>query len=84
MLSLQVEKTKMQINGNQYFTNLTLEDVANMCGIPQDIQAMYLAKLEKDADIKIKEGKIIVTDCKELMSRSFYFRKSSDKITREH
>ncbi|MCR5289795.1 MAG: cyclic nucleotide-binding domain-containing protein [Treponema sp.] len=84
MLSLQVEKTKMQINGNQYFTNLTLEDVANMCGIPQDIQAMYLAKLEEDADIKIKEGKIIITDCKELMSRSFYFRKSSDKITREH
>jgi len=76
MLALQVEKAKIHLEPNmQYQTDLTLEDVANMCGIPQNQQAANLFKFQSDPHIKLFRGKILIPDCLELVKQAAFYRK---------
>ena len=76
MLALQIEKAKIRLEPNtQFQTDLTLEDVANMCGIPQNQQAAGLYKLQTDPHIKLIHGKILVPDCLELVKQAAFYRK---------
>lgn len=76
MLALQIEKAKIRLGPNiQYQTDLTLEDVANMCGIPQDQQTASLFQLQNDSHIKLVHDKILVLDCLELVKQAAFYRK---------
>lgn len=79
MLALQVEKAKITIAANvQYQTDLTIYDLANMCGIPKEMQAEGLYKLQTDPHVKLVDGKILVPDCLELMKQAAFYRKQNN------
>lgn len=79
MLALQVEKEKLVENGNKsYQFELTMQDLMNMCSIPQMEQRPVALKIKQSTMIKINEGKLFVTDCKELVSMASKFRKQKN------
>ncbi|QTQ11262.1 cyclic nucleotide-binding domain-containing protein [Treponema parvum] len=76
MLALQVEKAKISLKANtSYVTDLTLHDLANMCGIPQEEQASCLYKLQIDPHIKMQGMKITIPDCLELIKNVSFYRR---------
>lgn len=76
MLALQIEKAKLNFSQqNQYETDLTPYDLANMCGIPREQQAEGLMRLESDSHVRIVSGKIVVPDCVELIKQAAFYRK---------
>lgn len=79
MLALQVEKAKINLAPNvQFQTDLTVYDLANMCGIPQDRQAEGLYKLQTDSHVKLVDNKILVPDCLELVKQAAFYRKQNN------
>ncbi len=76
MLALQLEKNHIPTGpGTNYQFDLTLYDLANMCGIPKEQQAVVLGQFIKNSQIKLKENKIYVSDCQTLMKDSEFYRK---------
>ncbi len=76
MLALQLEKNHIPTGpGTSYQFDLTLYDLANMCGIPKEQQAIVLGQFIKNAQIKLKNNKIYVSDCQSLMKDSEFYRK---------
>jgi len=79
MLALQIEKAKINLAPSvQFQTDLTVYDLANMCGIPKELQAEGLYKLESDSHIKIINDKIMVPDCLELVKQAAFYRKQNN------
>jgi len=80
MLSLQVEKAKITIiNKTAYQTDLTVEDIATMCGYTKQEQALHGYKFQTDPHIKLVQGKILVPDCLELIKQAAFYRKQRAK-----
>jgi CRP-like cAMP-binding protein len=80
MLAIQVEKLKMPLVPNmQYQFDISPYDLANMCGIPKEKQALYMTPLMQDSHIKILNNKIIVTDCADLIKVTAFYRSKSKK-----
>jgi CRP-like cAMP-binding protein len=79
MLALQVEKAKINLSTSnvQFQTDLTLIDLANMCGIPQNMQTTALYQIQTDPHIKIVDGKILIPDCLELVKQAAFYRKQN-------
>lgn len=78
MLALQVEKAKMNLESKTtYVTDLTLQDLANMCGIPQDQQAGSLYSLQSDPHIRMQGSKITIPDCLELVKDVAFYRRQN-------
>ncbi len=80
MLSLQLEKQKIQINtigSKQHQTELTLQDLVNMCAIPQILQPKAIYEFEQDPHIKIIDGKIFIKDMLELTKQAAFYRKQN-------
>jgi CRP-like cAMP-binding protein len=76
MLALQVEKSKITLSPNiQYQTDLTLQDLANMCGIPQDKQAKCLYEFQQNPHIRLVQGRIMIPDCVELVKQASLYRR---------
>lgn len=78
MLSLQIEKQKINVEklvtkGQQ--TDLTPKDLANMCGIPNDLQPKTIYDFQSSPHIKLIEGKIYIKDIPELVKQTSFFRK---------
>lgn len=68
MLALQVEKARININTKtSYETGLSLQDLANMCGIPQEQQPVILIQLQKNPLIRLEKSKIIIPNCSDLV-----------------
>jgi CRP-like cAMP-binding protein len=79
MLALQIEKAKMNLTSKtQYQTDLSVYDLANMCGIPKEQQMEGIFKLQNDSHIKIFAGKILVPDCLELVKQAAFYRKQNN------
>ena len=79
MLSLQIEKQKLNIVGKQSMqTELTPKDLANMCGLPSQLQAKAIYDMEQSDNIKINEGKIFIKDLLELMKQAAFYRKQNN------
>jgi CRP-like cAMP-binding protein len=79
MLALQIEKAKMNLTSKtQYQTDLSVYDLANMCGIPKEQQMEGIFRLQKDSHIKIFGGKILVPDCLELVKQAAFYRKQNN------
>lgn len=78
MLALQLEKNKIPYTkGYPYTLDLSMYDLANMCGIPQEEQSIALDQLMRDHRVKIEGNKILVKDCYELVYSAALFRKQT-------
>ena len=80
MLALQMEKSKVNIApGSHYQTDLTVQDVIDMCGIPQNQQATAAYEFQNDQHVKIVNGKIFIPNCVELAKQAAFYRKQTRK-----
>lgn len=82
ILSLQLEKQKIQVNtigSKQHQTEFTPQDLANMCGIPQNLQPKVIYEFEQDSHIKIIDGKIFIKDMLELSKQAAFYRKQNSQ-----
>ncbi|MCR5606712.1 MAG: cyclic nucleotide-binding domain-containing protein [Treponema sp.] len=79
MLSLKVEQALgNNVDDDSYKTNYTVEDIVNLCGIPQEERATVFSQFRTDKRIKIvEEGKIMVVNCDELLKIAETYRKNS-------
>jgi CRP-like cAMP-binding protein len=76
MLALELEKQRIQTDTDaSYQTDLTIADIENMCGIPQNMQGQYIYKFMENSNIKIVDKKIYVKDCLELYKEAAFYRK---------
>ena len=78
MLSLQIEKQKINVDklvnkGQQ--TDLTPKDLANMCGLPNDLQPKAIYDFQTSPHIRLVEGKIYIKDVPELTKQTSFYRK---------
>ena len=80
MLALQMEKSKVNIApGASYQTDLSVQDVIDMCGIPQNQQATAAYEFQNDQHVKIVNGKIFIPNCVELAKQAAFYRKQTRK-----
>ena len=80
MLALQIEKQKITVvKGFSYQTDLTPEDVVNLCGITQHDKAQAMSELYNDSNIKFVGGKIYIPDVPELIKQAAFYRKQNAK-----
>jgi len=80
MLALQVEKMKIEFRkGTQYQTNLTVEDIATMCGLKKNEQMKYIYAFQNSSLFSLHGGKIFIPDCLELVKQAAFYRKQSAK-----
>lgn len=80
MLALQIEKSKIPIKSKtQLQTDLTLEDLANMCGIPHEKKAEVLYSFQSVPYIKLMNARILVPDCLEVIKQADFYRKQKSK-----
>lgn len=76
MLALQLEKNRVPLGKTaSHQFDLTPYDLAHMCGIPQEQQAIVLAQFIKDPRVRLVSNKIYIADCRELMKASEFYRK---------
>ncbi len=80
MLSLQIEKQKIAISSNKQSmqTELTPKDLANMCGLPAQLQSKAIYELEQSDNYRIKGGKIFIKDLLELTKQAAFYRKQNN------
>ena len=80
ILSLQIEKQKITIGNNKQSlqTELTPKDLANMCGLPAQIQAKAIYDFEQNTNIKIINGNIFIKDLLELTKQAAFYRKQNN------
>ncbi|MCR4735496.1 MAG: cyclic nucleotide-binding domain-containing protein [Treponema sp.] len=82
MLSLQFEKQKLNFSTTRMSqqTELTPKDLANMCGIPKEVQAKGIYEIQNQSNVKIINGKIFVKDLQELMKEAAFYRKQNHQV----
>lgn len=80
MLSLQIEKQKIAIGpGKQSMqTELTAKDIANMCGLPNQIQPQAIYDFQQLSNIKIVNEKVFIKDLLELTKQAAFYRKQNN------
>ena len=75
MLALQLEKAKLNITSTQGFqTNLSVQDLVTMCGIPTNHQAQAINDFTNLAQPKIVGGKIYVSKPNEIIKSAAFYR----------
>jgi len=81
MLSLQLEKQKIatdSVGSKQKQTDFSCQDIANMCGIPQEHQPKAIYEFQQDNHVKIINGKIFIKDINELSKQAAFYRKHNN------
>ena len=80
MLALQIEKQKITVaKGVPYQTDLTPEDIVNLCGITQHDKAQAISELYNDPNVKLVGGKVKIPDVTELIKQAAFYRKQNTK-----
>ncbi|MCR4790268.1 MAG: Crp/Fnr family transcriptional regulator [Treponemataceae bacterium] len=80
MLALQLEKGKIQVaKGEGHQFDLTPTDLANMCGIPKEIQYNIIQTFLQNSRVKLINEKIFIKDSSELIDFAIYVRNQSNK-----
>lgn len=78
MIALQLEKGKINCSkGSTYNLNISVYDLANMCGISLEEQNAAITQFMHDPRVQIEGSKIFVKDCYELVKSAALFRKQS-------
>lgn len=76
MMAIQLEKERVNCSsGVSYHLDLSPVDLANMCGIPQDLQPAALNAFMKDPRIRIENNRIFIPDCLEIVKSAQFYRK---------
>lgn len=81
MLSLQLEKQKITVaslGAKSYQSEYTCQDIANMCGLPQDQQPRAIFGFQQDSRFKIVNSKIYIKDVSELFKQAAFYRKQNN------
>lgn len=80
MLSLQIEKQKITIGSNKQSmqTELTPQDLANMCGLPTQLHAKAIYDFQTNTNVKIENGKVFIKDLLELTKQAAFYRKQNN------
>lgn len=80
MMALQIEKQKIQATKPNigWQSQITAQDVANMCGIPQMQVPKAVYDFQNLSFIRINDGKVYVKDCYENIKQAEFYR-SNDK-----
>lgn len=82
MLSLQIEKQNIDlttlINKSQS-TELTIKDLANMCGIAYEQQPKAMYEFQQCPLVKFENQKIIIKDIPELLKQAAFYRKQKQQ-----
>ena len=85
MLALQIEKMRVSTpRGVAYHSDLTIEDLMKLCGVPQDEYGMTSMQLQTDQHVKIQSGKITVPDVMELIKQAAFYRKQNTRRKNEY
>ena len=82
MLALQLEKQKIDIehlSSKSQQTEFTPQDLANMCGIPSELQAKAIFDFQEDSHFKMLNGFIFIKDIPELIKQAAFYRKQSQE-----
>lgn len=80
MLALQIEKQKTVIGkGMPYQTDISVDDLINLCGISQHDKATARAEIYNDPNVKISYGRITIPDVPELIKQAAFYRKQNKK-----
>ena len=82
MLSLQIEKQKLDLNNllsKSQQTELTPKDLANMCGIANEHQPKAIYEFQQSSLLKIDNGKIFIKDIPELLKQAAFYRKQKQE-----
>ena len=75
MLALQLEKAKLNTTSSQGFqTNISVQDLVTMCGIPTAHQAQAINDFMSLAAPKINAGKIFVAKPNEIIKTAAFYR----------
>ena len=81
MLSLQIEKNKINADKPNvvWQSDLTAQDLCNMCGIPQQQQPKAIMDFQSMSVIRSVQGKILVKDCFEISKQASFYKKNIGK-----
>ena len=78
ILALEIEKLRVKMGkGVSYQTNLTIDDVATMCGLSKQQQARSMFDFTNSPLVKVVKGKIYIPDCLELVKQAIFYRKQA-------
>lgn len=87
MLSLQIEKQKIDIDhllSKSQTTELTPKDLANMCGIPNEMQPRVIYDFTTSSLVKVDNGKIVIKDVPELVKQAAFYRKQKQEANKKN
>lgn len=81
MLAIQIEQLTSGKRTKELQTDLTLNDLVTMCGIPTEMQCIALSAMSDERRIQLVKGKIYVKDCEEVIKQaSFNLKKNREKL----
>ncbi|MCQ2596529.1 MAG: Crp/Fnr family transcriptional regulator [Treponema sp.] len=81
MLCLQLEKSKIRADkpNISWQSDLSAQDLCNMCGIEQRLQPKAIYDFQNMSVIKIINGKVFVKDCFEITKQAAFYKKNNNK-----
>ena len=77
MLSLQLEKQKVELNSRSLQTDFTPKDLVNMCALTETIAPRAIYDFQEYQNIKIFKGKIFIKDVQDLFKQAAFYRKQN-------
>ena len=77
MLSLQLEKQKVDLNSRSFQTDFTPQDLVNMCALTETVAPKAIYDFQGYQNIKILGGKILIKDVQELFKQASFYRKQN-------
>lgn len=77
MLSLQLEKQKIDLNSRSLQTDFTPQDIANMCALSENAAPRAIYDFQEYHNVKIMGGKILIKDVQELFKQAAFYRKQN-------
>lgn len=81
MLAIQLEQLTSGKRTKELQTDLSLNDLVTMCGIPTEMQGIAMDAMSGERRIQIVHGKIFVKDCEEVIKQAaFNLKKNREKL----
>lgn len=79
MICLQIEKMKISADrpNVSWQSDLSAQDLCNMCGIQQQLQPKAIYDFQNMSVIRINDGKVFVKDCFEITKQAAFYKKNN-------
>lgn len=80
MFALQIEKSKKTFfRGERYFSDLTMQDLVNLCGIPENQKSAAIYHFQNYPAVKVQNDKLYAPDPAEVIKEAAFRRKQRFK-----